>query len=79
MLVFDEASSALDMKTETAVMNAVGQLDLDLTVFIIAHRVQTLRDCDIILQLEDGRITAQGSYEKIISNEPQPQMSNLKK
>jgi len=78
VLVFDEASSALDMKTETAVMNAVGQLDLDLTVFIIAHRVQTLRDCDIILQLEDGRITAQGSYEKIISNEPQPQMSNLK-
>ena len=70
VLVFDEASSALDTETETAVMKAVSQLDPDLTLFIIAHRVQTLRECDLILRLEDGRLVASGSYEKVIDMAP---------
>jgi ATP-binding cassette subfamily B protein len=78
VLVFDEASSALDMKTETAVMQAVGQLEPDLTVFIIAHRIQTLRECDIILRLEDGRLAAQGSYNEIIGNEAHRQDASVK-
>ena len=70
VLVFDEASSALDTETETAVMQAVSQLDPNLTLFIIAHRVQTLRECDLILRLEDGRLVASGSYEEVIGAQP---------
>jgi len=69
VLVFDEASSALDTNTETAVMEAVSQLASELTVFIIAHRVQTLRECDLVLRLEDGRLIAQGSYEEVVGDE----------
>ena len=66
ILVFDEASSALDTKTESAVMEAVDSLDPELTLFIIAHRVQTLRYCDIVIRLEGGRIIAWGDYEKVV-------------
>ena len=70
VLVFDEASSALDTETETAVMQAVDRLDPNLTLFIIAHRVQTLRVCDLILRLEEGRLVASGSYEEVINASP---------
>lgn len=70
VLVFDEASSALDTETETAVMQAVDRLDPNLTLFIIAHRVQTLRACDLILRLEEGHLVASGSYEKVINASP---------
>jgi ABC-type multidrug transport system fused ATPase/permease subunit len=66
VLVFDEASSALDTETETALMNGVNQLSADLTVFIIAHRVQTLRECDLIVRLDNGRLVASGRYEEVI-------------
>ena len=56
VLVFDEASSALDVSTESAVMNSLSQLDKNLTVFIVTHRVQTLRQCDLILKLECGKL-----------------------
>jgi len=68
VLVFDEASSALDTDTETAVMEAVDHLEPNLTLFIIAHRVQTLRNCDLIIRLEGGRVVATGSYEEVIES-----------
>ncbi|MGY6629541.1 MAG: ABC transporter ATP-binding protein [Wenzhouxiangella sp.] len=71
VLVFDEASSALDMATETAVMDAVNQLDPNLTVFIIAHRVQTLQRCDLVLRLEDGRLIAHGRYDEVVQQQEQ--------
>jgi len=77
VLVFDEASSALDTETETAVMQAVSQLDPDLTLFIIAHRVQTLRECDLILRLEDGHLVSSGSYEEVIGDLAQPTASEI--
>jgi ABC-type multidrug transport system fused ATPase/permease subunit len=66
ILVFDEASSALDSSTEAAVMEAVRQLEPDLTVFIIAHRVETLRVCDLLLRIEEGRLKAIGSYAEVV-------------
>ncbi|NKI36424.1 ABC transporter ATP-binding protein [Wenzhouxiangella sp. XN79A] len=69
VLVFDEASSALDADTETAVMEAVDNLDPDLTLFIIAHRVQTLRKCNLIIRLEEGRLASVGTYEDVIGAE----------
>lgn len=56
VIVFDEATSALDNKTEEVVMNAVKELNKDFTVLIIAHRINTLKDCDIVYRLEDGKI-----------------------
>ncbi len=62
VLIFDEATSALDGATESAVMDAIDSLRNDLTILMVAHRVTTLRLCENIVQLERGRIVAQGSY-----------------
>jgi ABC-type multidrug transport system fused ATPase/permease subunit len=70
VLVFDEATSALDNSTEQAVMQAIEQLGRDLTILIIAHRLSTVRGCDIIVQLEQGRITAQGTYDSLVECNP---------
>lgn len=66
VLVFDEATSALDHITEQSVMGAIEQLSRDLTILLIAHRLTTVRHCDTIIELESGRIVAQGTYEQLI-------------
>jgi ATP-binding cassette subfamily B protein len=66
VLVFDEATSALDNTTEKSVMEAIDGLNRDLTILIIAHRLSTLRNCDTIVELEQGRVVAQGTYEQLI-------------
>ena len=68
LLVFDEATSALDNTTERAVMEAIGGLGRDLTVVMVAHRLTTVQNCDMIVELEDGRIVAQGSFEELLAN-----------
>lgn len=68
VLVFDEATSALDSITEEAVMSAIENLNRNLTILIIAHRITTLKHCDTIVQLEHGKIVAQGSYEYFTNN-----------
>jgi len=55
VLVFDEATSALDNTTEEQVIRAVNKIDKDLTTFFIAHRLTTIKDCDIIIELNDVR------------------------
>ena len=70
VLVFDEATSALDNETEKSVMNAIQRLSNDLTILIIAHRLSTLRSCDTIVQLENGRIVAHGPYEQLLVRSP---------
>ncbi len=65
VLIFDEATSALDSDTELAVMGAIENLDRDLTILIIAHRLTTLRNCDAIVQLENGKIAMQSTYEQL--------------
>lgn len=69
VLVLDEATSALDSATEQEVMGAIESLDRDLTVLMIAHRVTTLKHCDTILRLEQGRIVEQGSYDQLVQSE----------
>jgi len=55
VLVFDEATSALDYETEEAVMKSIENLNPELTVLIISHRVSTLKNCDEIIELEHGK------------------------
>jgi ATP-binding cassette subfamily B protein len=66
VIIFDEATSALDNQTEAAVMQAIGELHGELTVLIIAHRLTTLKNCDTIVELYNGRIKSTGKYEDII-------------
>lgn len=66
VLFLDEATSALDNDTEAAVMASIQALRSDITVIIIAHRLTTLKCCDLIISLDKGQIEAQGSYEKLI-------------
>lgn len=59
ILVLDEATSALDTETEQAVMDAVEHLKGTCTLLLIAHRLSTLKACDRIFRVEDGRVFAQ--------------------
>lgn len=68
VIVFDEATSALDNETEINVMEAVESLDQNLTVLIVAHRLSTLKNCDRIIQLENGKIKSIMSYSEMISS-----------
>jgi ABC-type multidrug transport system fused ATPase/permease subunit len=70
VLVFDEATSALDSGTEQSVMDAIEGLGRDITVLLIAHRITTVRRCDTIVELENGRVVAQGSYEQLLEFSP---------
>lgn len=65
ILVMDEATSALDGITEDHVMDAVRALSRSKTIIIIAHRLTTVRDCDVIYVLDHGRVTASGRFEDL--------------
>ena len=69
LLVFDEATSALDNQTEQAVMEAVNNLNKDITIILIAHRLNTLKECDVIYKVEKGKIIDSGNFESLIKNE----------
>jgi len=66
LMVFDEATSALDNITERAVMGAVNNLLHKKTIIMIAHRLSSVRNCDIIYVMDKGRIVASGSYEELL-------------
>ncbi|MBK1728784.1 ABC transporter ATP-binding protein [Halorhodospira halophila] len=65
ILVFDEATSALDTVTEQAVMEAIEALHHQKTVILIAHRLSTVRECDQVVLLQKGQITAAGQFEEL--------------
>ena len=56
VLVFDEATSALDSETEAAVMSSINRLHGKKTMIIIAHRLQTIKECDMVYKVENGKI-----------------------
>ena len=66
MLVFDEATSALDGITEDAVLQAMDNAARLKTLIIIAHRLTTVKNCDVIYLLEKGRIIASGTYDYLL-------------
>ena len=68
VLVLDEATSALDNATEQSVIDAIEGLDRELTILLIAHRLTTVKHCDCIVELEQGRVAAQGNYEQLIED-----------
>jgi ABC-type multidrug transport system fused ATPase/permease subunit len=67
VLIMDEATSALDTLTERAVMEAVRNIGHAKTIIMIAHRLTTVRDCDTIFLLEEGRLAAEGNFEALVA------------
>ena len=67
VIIFDEATSALDNDTELAVMQSIEGLSNSLTILIVAHRLTTLRNCNLIVELEDCGIKRTGTYQEIVS------------
>ena len=68
ILVFDEATSALDSSTERSVMQAIENLSNKQTILIIAHRITTVRHCDIIIEMAKGKVVAQGTYFELLEH-----------
>jgi ATP-binding cassette, subfamily B, bacterial PglK len=66
VIIFDEATSALDNKTESEIINTINGLKSDLTILMIAHRLTTLKNCDKIIELENGNIKRVGTFKEII-------------
>ena len=66
LLVFDEATSALDMQTENIVMNSINRLEKEVTIIIIAHRLNTVKNCDNIIVIEKGEIKEQGKFDQLV-------------
>ena len=69
VLILDEATSALDDSTEMSVMSAIKALGNEFTVLMIAHRLSTLRDCDMIYELTDKSVYRASTYEKLITSQ----------
>lgn len=66
VLILDEATSALDNQTEIAVMEALNNLDENITTILIAHRLSTVQNCDKIFLLEKGKIKKEGKFQDLI-------------
>jgi len=66
VLILDEATSALDNLTEQTVMNEVYNFEKKMTIILIAHRLSTVKKCDNIILLKNGKIEAQGTFEELI-------------
>jgi ATP-binding cassette subfamily C protein len=70
VLIMDEATAALDNETEFAFMQAVSSLSGSKTIVIIAHRISTVKSCDTIFFMKDGRLCAEGNYDRLMSDCP---------
>ena len=68
ILIFDEATSALDLESEQAIQRNMRHICKGRTVLIIAHRLSTVRHCDRIITIEQGRIVEEGKHEELIGS-----------
>ena len=66
MLILDEATSSIDTRTEMKVQEAFGRLMKGRTSFIVAHRLSTIKEADVILVMKDGKIIEQGSHKTLL-------------
>ena len=69
MLILDEATSSIDTRTEIKVQLGFKKLMKGKTSFIVAHRLSTIKNCDVIVVMRDGRIIEQGTHDELISHE----------
>lgn len=67
MLILDEATSSIDTRTEIKIQKAFGKMMEGRTSFIVAHRLSTIKEADVILVMRDGHIIEQGTHESLLS------------
>lgn len=67
LLVLDEATSSLDGRTEKQIMDSIYKIKKDRTIIIVAHRIKTIINCDLILFIKEGRLFDKGTYEYLVS------------
>ena len=67
MLILDEATSSIDTRTEMKIQNAFAKLMEGHTSFIVAHRLSTIREADVILVMRDGQIVEQGNHKTLLA------------
>jgi len=70
LLILDEATSALDAETEKAVSDALQELEGDVTLVIVAHRLATIRHCNQVMYIEEGTVKALGTFEEVRAEQP---------
>lgn len=66
MLILDEATSSIDTMTEIRIQNAFGKMMNGRTSFIVAHRLSTIREADVILVMKDGKIIEKGTHKELL-------------
>ena len=71
VMILDEATSSIDTRTEALVQRGMDQLMQGRTVFVIAHRLSTVQNSDVIMVLDHGRIIERGSHEQLIAEKGQ--------
>ena len=69
MLILDEATSSIDTRTEMKIQEAFARLMEGRTSFIVAHRLSTIREADVILVMRDGKIVEQGRHEELLEKD----------
>ncbi len=67
VLILDEATSSIDTRTEMKIQQAFGRMMEGRTSFIVAHRLSTIQEADVILVMKDGRVIEQGSHEELLA------------
>ena len=67
-MILDDSSSALDYKTDAALRRALAENMQDTTVVTVAQRVSSVKDCDLILVLNEGKIISMGDHEHLLEN-----------
>jgi ATP-binding cassette subfamily B protein len=68
VLVLDEATSALDGETEKNVIEQISNVSGEITMFVVAHRLTTLKYCSMLVVLDEGRIKQIGTYHEIVKD-----------
>ena len=68
ILILDDTTSAVDMETESYIQQQLNKIDHACTIFIVAYRISSIKDADLILVLNDGKIVEQGTHDTLLQN-----------
>ena len=69
ILLLDEATSALDAESEAAVQQALARLRVGRTTVVVAHRLSTVRDADLVVAMADGKVAEQGTHAELMARD----------